>query len=1476
MATNEQIIGLIKTAEGQQRARRLYGTNKEGRRAAFILPDGPSPSAFSPDPDGANVDGASVARLIYQVRLPSDPPGPPLKNNSRVGMWMSTVWDANALTPTRKASHYSLYVLAKGFCESRDFPQEVSAVVAKAETAAGVQHGKTETSIFVAEHELGYSAEAAEGFGLLTEDGEPIQSEIGAALIDEGAVALPANGKLVVQQQVLVFRGPDIGWDAEPPDDEPPTDPNVDPSVADPQDYYFGYGTAFNNAGPTPGFAAGIVKARKPELGGSCWHHGFYVKKTAVDAFPFRYQKYWGVCAVGFDPKGDGTTVRAMPYMGLGLDVAEAPLHLKGPIPVEQRFEYDGEAGEPYQLGKLSFVGRSSSVGGDTFAATPVEMAEVAVEVTEPGHNAEAAEARIRTVQAGDLEDRLIVGAGVYSPNAVGGDKGPDTLNVKALYVDGFLAEGDDPDDAGVVTATGVVLKKGVPLVRAVAPSDPRLRSVKVYRNAVTDDAAAAFAAGSIGSVDVRAGHKIKWADDADALTSGTDYYYYLSTVTRKQVEGPLTPIGHVVYRAVQGADIEDATLDLAGSKFTGQTPPSRIGALSSDHRCADPYLKDFAGYWQVTNGAPVLVSGTADTAAMNVPNAINFTAAAASTRFQIVQANKPAGGFIEVEAGTNYKCSFVSRVLAGFNGQLRLQVNFYKADQTPCSTATGAISDANYVSAPASLAATTTVAGQISTPADCVYVKFLPLCDWNTNIGVLAAGGALSSNFRMVAKKSSADINAAAIDWTTHVAGSGKPADNATVGATLGSNLKDPGGTTLAMADVHNAAATFAARRRWAFKNSLQGFSLAGGTSALGPLYVTITGNVANQMSLSLTGLSLAGADTYRVRCKVRPRQTMTSSQWSGRCMWTNAIHGFDAVNYRSTLPLPANWAANEWRTLEWDMASPSVGGSDWTSNVITGLLLDFGQASGLIFDIAWIAIGDDGGDGAGLKGIADGADVTGANYSKGSRVDTSGAATNSPPSFYRGLGVTVTHELKNRTALVVSGSAGTGVLTTKVHDATVNGTQIVQHFESADGTFKRRSTLGNDAAWDGWKRVFDEDQKPLAGTDISGLGALALKTTVGAADIDAASATPSVMGPRRLNGLILDPNFADAGYWQCTNGSQIVTGSSGSNALGVANAFQAASTSATASLLQAAANRGNLIPCEPGVTYQVKANTRISASFNGQVQLGLSYFQYDGTASAIKASEVIGGADHTSSPTGAAVNEDLNLTFTTPADCDQIKVVARVNWGANYPGSHSGTGLIGRLRISSSTAYNDTALLAGANVFAGANDFALPPKPTSDNSVTLGSATRRWSQLFAGTTTINTSDAREKTDIGDTPQEVIDVVAALPVSSFRFKDAVAQKGEGARWHYGFTAQAVAEAMAAAGHDPHAYGFYCEDALCESREEIGEDGRPCVVETPMLDDEGRPVTRLGLRLDYLFAIRLEADARRLAALEARIAALEG
>jgi len=96
--------------------------------------------------------------------------------------------------------------------------------------------------------------------------------------------------------------------------------------------------------------------------------------------------------------------------------------------------------------------------------------------------------------------------------------------------------------------------------------------------------------------------------------------------------------------------------------------------------------------------------------------------------------------------------------------------------------------------------------------------------------------------------------------------------------------------------------------------------------------------------------------------------------------------------------------------------------------------------------------------------------------------------------------------------------------------------------------------------------------------------------------------------------------------------------------------------------------------------------------------------------------------------------------------------------------------------LRANSSTGY---VLLSGANVQSG-NHF----KPTTDNAFTNGTAALRWSTIYAGTGSINTSDGELKEDIleiNETERRVALRLKAL-LRRFKFKESCAEKGaEGA-----------------------------------------------------------------------------------------------
>ncbi|MCA2007942.1 tail fiber domain-containing protein [Tritonibacter mobilis] len=148
---------------------------------------------------------------------------------------------------------------------------------------------------------------------------------------------------------------------------------------------------------------------------------------------------------------------------------------------------------------------------------------------------------------------------------------------------------------------------------------------------------------------------------------------------------------------------------------------------------------------------------------------------------------------------------------------------------------------------------------------------------------------------------------------------------------------------------------------------------------------------------------------------------------------------------------------------------------------------------------------------------------------------------------------------------------------------------------------------------------------------------------------------------------------------------------------------------------------------------------------------------------------------------------------------------------------------------------------------------------RPTSDNTQQCGGPGFRWSEVFAGAGTINTSDARTKTDIQDldAAERRVAVVAKSLLKKYRMRDAVAEKGDAARWHFGVIAQELAAAFEAEGLDPWRYGVLCWDEWWSAEVEIPAETTPIMeeveeeithtvmVEEPVLDEHGAPTGEL-------------------------------
>jgi len=104
---------------------------------------------------------------------------------------------------------------------------------------------------------------------------------------------------------------------------------------------------------------------------------------------------------------------------------------------------------------------------------------------------------------------------------------------------------------------------------------------------------------------------------------------------------------------------------------------------------------------------------------------------------------------------------------------------------------------------------------------------------------------------------------------------------------------------------------------------------------------------------------------------------------------------------------------------------------------------------------------------------------------------------------------------------------------------------------------------------------------------------------------------------------------------------------------------------------------------------------------------------------------------------------------------------------------------------------------------------------RPAFDTALALGQAEHRFSQLFAMTGTINTSDAADKLWQGAPDAQEIAAGRALmaELGFFQWLDAVEAKGpQNARRHFGLRAQNAFAILAAHGLDWRRYGWCCHD----------------------------------------------------------------
>lgn len=101
-----------------------------------------------------------------------------------------------------------------------------------------------------------------------------------------------------------------------------------------------------------------------------------------------------------------------------------------------------------------------------------------------------------------------------------------------------------------------------------------------------------------------------------------------------------------------------------------------------------------------------------------------------------------------------------------------------------------------------------------------------------------------------------------------------------------------------------------------------------------------------------------------------------------------------------------------------------------------------------------------------------------------------------------------------------------------------------------------------------------------------------------------------------------------------------------------------------------------------------------------------------------------------------------------------------------------------------------------------------------SNDNTISLGSASATFKDIYATDTTINTSDSTKKQDIQDLSEAERQVATACKglIKKYKWRSSVESKGGDARWHFGIMAQELEQAFSDQGLDAGDYGVFIKE----------------------------------------------------------------
>ena len=180
-----------------------------------------------------------------------------------------------------------------------------------------------------------------------------------------------------------------------------------------------------------------------------------------------------------------------------------------------------------------------------------------------------------------------------------------------------------------------------------------------------------------------------------------------------------------------------------------------------------------------------------------------------------------------------------------------------------------------------------------------------------------------------------------------------------------------------------------------------------------------------------------------------------------------------------------------------------------------------------------------------------------------------------------------------------------------------------------------------------------------------------------------------------------------------------------------------------------------------------------------------------------------------------------------------------------------------------------SDAYLAFASNTIFPANNIG----GVRDNVIDLGASSARFDDIYATNNAIQTSDRNEKQDIAELSdaEARVAVVAKGLMRKFRWKSAVAEKGDDARTHFGIIAQDLQDAFTAESLDASDYAMFCSNTwwekelsvdAVEADEENGIEAQDAYTYMDIKDEATTGYTektRLGVRYSELLAFIISA-----------------